>query len=510
MQPGEHAARRPEATALIEPAAPDGSGERRVSYAELDARSNQLAQLLRARGLRAGDRIAILLPNCAEYLEVAWAAQRSGLYYVPINWHLTAEEAAYILHDSDAATLVTSAHLAELLTALRDELSGVAHRFVLHGPLSGYEQLEPLMAEQPAAPVADEQEGAWMFYSSGTTGRPKGIKPNTIGAPPGTGTRLNQLLDLMYGFDEQTVYLCPAPLYHAAPLGWSVSTTRLGGAVVIMPRFDAEEALRLIERYRVTHAQFVPTHFVRMLKLPAEVRERYDLSSLRLAVHAAAPCPPEVKRQMLEWWGPIIHEYYAGSEGIGFCAIGPEEWLAHPGSVGRPVAGAVHILDEEGSELPAGEPGQVWFETEQTFEYHKDPEKTAAAWNEKGWATLGDIGYVDAEGFLYLTDRATNLIISGGANIYPREVEDVLVVHPEVTDVAVIGIPDEDMGEQVRAVVQLADPAAGDDEKARELIDYTRARLAHYKCPRSVAFVDELPRTPTGKLRKHELAAQLC
>jgi acyl-CoA synthetase (AMP-forming)/AMP-acid ligase II len=314
------------------------------------------------------------------------------------------------------------------------------------------------------------------------------------------------LLTGLFGFSRDTVYLSPAPLYHAAPAGWTTGTQRIGGTVVVMEHFDAIELLAAIERHRVTHLQVVPTHLVRLLKLPAEVRARYDLSSLQLVVHAAAPCPVAVKRAALEWLGPIIHEYYAGSEGNGFCAIGPEEWLTHPGSVGRSLLGAIHIVGPDGDELPAGAEGEVWFESPRRFEYHGDPAKTASAWNDAGWSTIGDIGTVDAEGFLYLTDRASNMIISGGVNIYPREIEDVLLGHPAVLDAAVIGTPDADLGEQVTAFVQ-PDPAVGADARdlPAELIAYCRSRLAHFKCPRRVEIVDELPRLPTGKLLKRLL-----
>ncbi len=315
----------------------------------------------------------------------------------------------------------------------------------------------------------------------------------------------------LYGFGEGSVYLSPAPLYHAAPAGWTNAVHRLGGTAVVMDRFDPVETLALIETHRVTHVQFVPTHLVRLLKLPESERRRFDLSSLEVVVHAAAPCPPEIKRATLDWLGPIVHEYYSGSEGVGFCAIGPEEWLAHPGSVGRSLLGAVHVVDAAGDEVGPNEVGQIWFEGGQNFEYHGDPAKTADAFDRRGWSSLGDMGMVDSEGYLYLTDRVTNMIISGGVNIYPREVEDVLVLHPRVADVAVVGIPDAEMGEAVRAVVQRSEDDTIDGDTAddaaleRELIEFCRERLSAFKCPRSVAFVDELPRLPTGKLAKRLL-----
>jgi len=500
MHPGIHAESRPDARALVM-----GGTRATVTFAELEARSNQLARLLRARGLQAGDHLAVLLENGPDYPEVVWAGLRAGLYVTPINWHLGAEEAGYIIEDCEATALVTSADFADMLEELGPSLGGVTTRLSIGGAVAGFDDYTGEMMAQPDVPIGDESEGAYMFYSSGTTGRPKGIKPPLQGLPFGTESMLEPMIRHLYGFDESTVYLCPAPLYHAAPTGWTIATQRIGGTVVIMERFDAEHALALIERERITHAQFVPTHFIRMLKLPAAVRSRYDLSSLQTVIHAAAPCPVEVKRQMLEWWGPKIHEYYSGSEGAGFCAIGPEEWLAHPGSVGRPLLGDVHVVGEDGVEQPVGEVGQLWFETPMTFEYHNDPAKTAAAFDSHGWSTLGDVGYVDADGYVYLTDRISHMIISGGVNIYPQEIENVLVVHPDIADVAVIGVPDPEMGESVKAVVQLANTVDASDELAATLIAYCREHLAGYKCPRSVDFADELPRLPTGKLLKRAL-----
>jgi len=477
-----------------------------VTYADLAARSRRYAQLLHAAGLQPGDHAAILMENHPRYFDAFWGAQRAGLYTTPINWHLKSEEAGYIIEDCGAVALVTSAALAGLARELEPHLRRVRLRLMVDGTLPGLDSFEDSIAGHAAEPLPDEREGSWMFYSSGTTGRPKGIKPPLTGERFGeSGGMLRGLMQAMYGFGPDSVYLCPAPLYHAAPLGWSTTAQRLGATVVVMERFDAEHALALIERHRVTHAQFVPTHFIRMLKLPDEVRARYDLSSLTTAIHAAAPCPVPVKQAMLDWWGPIIYEYYAGSEGNGFCAIGPQDWLAHPGSVGRSATAAVHILDEPGDELPTGEAGQIWFDSNATFVYHNDAAKTAAAYNSRGWSSLGDIGYLDDEGYLYLTDRASHMIISGGVNIYPQEVENLLAVHPDVADVAVIGVPNDDLGEEVKAVVIPADRAAQGPDLAQRIIDHCRANLAHYKCPVTVDFVEELPRLPTGKLLKREL-----
>jgi acyl-CoA synthetase (AMP-forming)/AMP-acid ligase II len=496
-----HAARNPDKPAVIIAE----TGER-LSYAELDDRSKRLAQLFRARGIGVGGHIAVLLDNHLRYAEVAWAAMRSGLYFTPINWHLGADEAGYIIRDCGAQALVTSAQFETLVSEMNDVVEALPVRLSIDGELAGFEPYEEVLAQQSPEPLPDETEGAWMFYSSGTTGRPKGILRPLSGAGFGEEEDgLVQLIRHVYGFAEDTRYLCPAPLYHAAPMGWTTSTHRIGGTAIVMERFDALAALRFIEQYKITEAQFVPTHFVRMLKLPEEERGRHDLSSLRAAVHAAAPCPVETKRRMIEWWGPKIYEYYAGSEGVGMCAIGSEDWLEHPGSVGRAVSGIVHIVGEEGEELPAGSTGQIWFETEARFEYHNDKAKTAEAWDERGWSTIGDVGYLDADGYLYLTDRLSHMIISGGVNIYPQEVEDALIVHPDVADAAVIGVPDSDMGEAVKAVVQLAPGVEATEDRAQALIDFCRERIAHFKCPRSVDFVEELPRLPTGKLLKRVL-----
>jgi long-chain acyl-CoA synthetase len=488
------------------PAVIMASGGEVVTYRQLEDRSRRLANLLHQRGLRAGDRLAVLLDNHPGVFEVFWAAQRMGLYTVPINWHLRVQETAYIVSDSNAKALITTTHLRDLITQLGEHASGVDVRLCMDGDIDGYESYERALETAFVDVNRDDVEGSFMFYSSGTTGRPKGIKPPLTGGAFGTGgSALVGLLQALYGFTADSMYLCPAPLYHAAPLGWSTTVHRIGGTVVVMEKFDPAAALQAIERHRVTHAQFVPTHFIRMLKLPEQARTTPDLTSLQTVVHAAAPCPVEVKRQMLEWWGPKIYEYYAGSEGNGFCAIGPQEWLSHPGSVGRPVLGIVHIVSEDGDEVTTGEDGQIWFESPARFEYHNDPVKTASAFDAHGWSSLGDIGHVDSEGFVYLTDRASHMIISGGVNIYPQEIENELALHPAVADVAVIGVPNADFGEEVKAVVVAADPGAAGNTLAAELIGFCRERLAGYKCPASVDFVASLPRLPTGKLLKRQL-----
>ncbi len=598
LAPSWHAASTPGRPAIVM-----GSNGVTVTYAELEERSRRFAGALRARGLKVGDHLAILMDNSHTFLEVAWAAQRAGLYYTPINNHLRPGQVQYVLDDCGASALVSSRALADVIARL--DTSRVPVRISADGNLAGFEHFDDVVAAQTGAPVGDECEGREMLYSSGTTGRPKGVRkllPGTMFGDP--SSVVAQIADgLTAGHGTDPVYLCPAPLYHSAPLVGSMSWHRVGGTVVLMEKFDAGECLRLIERYRVTDAQFVPTMFVRLLRLPRAERERYDLSSLRTVLHTAAPCSVAVKRQMLEWWGPIIHEYYSGTEDLGATYISAQEWLAHPGSVGRPIdechivgpdgkelspgqvgvvyfaggrrfeyhgdpdktasvthgkgwrtlgdmgyldsdgylyltdrvahmiiSGGVniypqeienvliahpgsvgkpttecHIVGEDGSELGPGEAGLVYFAGGRPFEYHNDPAKTATIMNERGWRTLGDIGYLDADGYLYLTDRQAHMIISGGVNIYPQEAENVLAGHQAVADVAVIGVPDDEMGEAVKAVVQLAEGVEWTPHLEQELLDFCRERLARFKCPRSIDAVDTLPRTPTGKLLTHVL-----
>ncbi len=500
LRPGFHASVDPTRPAIIRPATRET-----MTFAELEESSIRVARLLDGVGVRPGDHVAVLLPNCIEYLVVAWGILRSGVYLTPINWHLTADEAGYILDDCGASVLFSSAALADLATAVSHGTDRPVHLFSVDRAFGQFNATHDLLAAVGSVARDNELEGALMFYSSGTTGRPKGIMRDLGAAPFGTGTTFEGLTGSLFGFAAPMTYLCPAPLYHAAPLGWSLSAHRFGGTVVLMDQFDALESLRLIDEYKVTHAQYVPTMFIRMLKLTETERSMYDLSSLRMAVHAAAPCPVDVKQAMIDWWGPRIMEYYAGSEGNGFCFIDSTTWLQRRGSVGRCVLGTIHIVDEEGEDLPTGEIGTIYFEGTQPFEYHNDAEKTASAFNANGWSTLGDLGHLDADGYLYLSDRRSHLIISGGVNIYPKEIEDLLALHPLVLDVAVIGVPDPEMGEQVKAVVQLADPADATAETAALLMQFCRDRLAHFKCPRSVDFDQDLPRLPSGKLFKRRL-----
>jgi long-chain acyl-CoA synthetase len=501
--PGVHARTTPEKPAVVMGA----SGEV-VTYAALEAGSNRLAHLLRAAGLAPGDHVAILLENHPRFLEVCWAAQRAGLHYTPVDWHLSPAEAAYVVEDCGARVLVTSVARAALAGALAGATPRVERRLVLGGPLAGHERYEEAVSRFPPAPIPDEREGAPMLYSSGTTGHPKGVVPPRVDAPFGTPPVVHALNQRLYGFDAEAVYLSPAPLYHSAPLNFCMMVQRCGGTAVVMERFDAREALRLIERHRVTHSQWVPTMFVRLLRLPAAERRAFDLRSHRVAIHAAAPCPIDVKEAMIAWWGPILWEYYSATERPGMTCLRPEEWPAHRGSVGRAVLGVVRIVGPDGEELPPRAVGTVYFAGGPRFAYHNDPAQTAASRHPRGWTTVGDVGFVDEAGFLYLTDRKAFMIVSGGVNVYPQEVENVLAAHPRVLDVAVFGVPNAEYGEEVKAVVQPVERGAAGPELAEELIAWCRARLAHYKCPRSVDFVAELPRLPTGKLHKQALRAR--
>ena len=499
MHPGAHAAATPDKPAYVMA----GSGQV-VTFRRLDDASNRLARVLWDRGLRTGDSIAVCMENNADYLPVVWAAHRSGLYYTAASSRLTPGELAYIVGDCGAKAFITSYEKRELAAAVLPDID-VDNRFMVGGTVDGFEPYEDVTAAAPAEPLAEQWEGRDMLYSSGTTGRPKGVKGDLPGRLIGELTAVGFLEQALYGFGPDSVYLSPAPIYHAAPLRFTVGATQLGATTVIMEHFDPVELLEAVQRHRVTHMQVVPTMFVRLLKLPEEVRARYDVSSLRCVIHAAAPCPVPVKEQMIEWWGPIIHEYYAATEGNGFVACNSEEWLAHRGTVGKALIGTIHITDDEGNELPPGQPGTIWFEGGGQFEYHNDPEKTKGSRNDKGWSTVGDIGYLDEDGFLYLTDRQAYMIITGGVNVYPQEAENVLVTHPKVMDAAVFGVPNDDFGEEVKAVVQPIDMADAGPALERELIEYCRSQLADVKCPRTVDFEPELPRHPTGKLYKRLL-----
>lgn len=500
MYPGAHAQTNPDHPAYVMAS----TGEV-ITYRDLDEGSNRLAHLFRSAGLKRGDHIAFMLENHPRFFEIAWAAQRAGLYYTAMSSRLTAGEAQYIVNDCGAKVFITSAHNHRVADLLVDAMPNVAVKLMLDEAAPGYESYEKRVAGYPSTPVDDESEGMDMLYSSGTTGQPKGVKVPLMAEAIGTAMGVHTLAGLLYQFGPEMIYLSPAPLYHAAPLRFTMAVHRVGGTVIVMEHFDPVEYLRLVEKYSVTHTQVVPTMFVRMLKLTEAERARYDVSSMKVAIHAAAPCPVPVKEQMIAWWGPIIYEYYAGTEGNGFVQCNSEEWLAHKGTVGKPMMAMVHIVDEEGNDLPVGEAGTIYFEGGATFEYHNDPTKTAESRLKEGWSTLGDVGRLDDDGYLYLTDRKAYMIITGGVNVYPQEAENVLTMHPKVADVAVIGVPNEDFGEEVKAVVQPLDMADAGPELAAELIAYCRSQLADVKCPRSVDFEEELPRHPTGKLYKRLL-----
>ena len=475
-----------------------------ISFGELYARSRRVAALLHEAGLRRGDGVALILSNRGEFFEITWGCQLSGLYYTAVNTHFTPDEVAYVIDDCDAKAVFVDASMTDLAEHVRDVNSAVHVRVAVGGTLPGWRSYEGAVATaSEAPPLAD---GSEMLYSSGTTGRPKAVRRPlpTDGNGSWAQAVLEMALTRRYKMSPDSVYLSPAPLYHAAGVNYTMAVNRVGAAAIIMRKFDAETVLRLIETYRVTHAQFVPTMFVRMLKLPESIREKYDVSSLQYVLHAAAPCPVDVKHRMIDWFGPIIHEYYGGTEGFAGTTIGPEEWLAHPGSVGIPMA-PVHVVGDGGEELPLGQPGELYFEGGPDFEYFKDPAKTASVYNERGWRSLGDMGYVDEDGYMYLTDRSTFMIVSGGVNIYPQEAENLLVMHPKLVDAAVFGVPNDEFGEEVKAVVQPVDGVHPGPELEAELIGYCRAHLAGYKCPRTVEFDPELPRDPNGKLYKRRI-----
>ena len=494
------AAGPPEATAVVVA----DTGET-LTFGELESRANRLARVLRAAGLSEHDVVATFLANVPDFLVVAWAIQRVGMRHVPVNRHLGHDEVEYMLRDSGAAALVVSDETAEVASSVasgqRLELA-----LTVGGRVPGFTPMSEALADVPDEPLTDAVEGEWMFYSSGTTGRPRGaVREPGVGRT--TLRRFAAEARSLYGMSDHSVFLSPAPLYHAMPLGWTMAALHIGAPVVIMRSFDAERTLLAIEGHRVTHAAFVPTHFIRMLRLPEAIRDRYDVSSLENVVHAAAPCPVWVKQRMIDWWGPILYEYYSASEGGGRTGIDSHDWLAHKGSVGRPQPGhgIVHIVGDDGKELPAGVTGRIFFEGAVDFVYHGDPGKTARAHHPKGWVSVGDSGYLDDEGYLYLADRDDFMIISGGVNIYPRESEDVLSAHPAVADIAVVGVPHAEMGQEVVAYVSAAEGIAPSQELADELRAYVRARIAHFKCPRQVRFVAEIPRLPSGKLLKRAL-----
>jgi long-chain acyl-CoA synthetase len=494
-----HALHTPDKPAVIT----GGDGEV-LSYAALNARSNQGAHLLRNAGLGIGDALAVCIENGLPFFHVACAALRSGLIVVPVSANLTAKEIAFIVADSGAKALVTSPGIGEAFERIPALLPGVT-LFTIGTAMAGYRAWDAEADTKPIEPIADECPGTEMLYSSGTTGRPKGI--HYLGTPDGQSDGSGRVARIfrMLGLNRESVYLSPAPLYHSAPFTWAMGMLRLGGTVIVMKKFDPQEALALIEHYRINVSQWVPTHFVRMLKLPDTVRKLYDLSSLRLAVHAAAPCPVPVKQAMIDWWGPILLEYFGSSEQTALTIIDSVEWLAHPGSVGRCRLGALHICDDEGEPVAPGTVGQVYSEGGMNFVYHNDPEKTAESRNRHGWTTVGDLGYLDDEGYLYLTDRKNFMIISGGVNVYPQEIENLLVTHPRIADAAVIGTPDPDLGEKVTAIIQPANMSDATADFAEEVKAWLRQSLSGVKVPKRIEFREHMPRLPTGKMVKHIL-----
>jgi long-chain acyl-CoA synthetase len=486
-------------------------GDRRLSYAELEALANRIAGLLRGLGLQRGDHIASLLGNRPEALAVAWGAYRCGLYLTPLATTLSAAEAAYLVGDCEARLVISEAALGTLAEPLCRHAAGGVQWLAFDGPLAGFTPIEPLIAAAAPTPHGDEPPGALMVYTSGTTGAPKGVHrplpPANFHGTPAFAADLHAL----FGLGESDVrYLSTAPLYHAAPLRFALAVTAGGGTVHVMDRFDAEAALRLLEQHAITHSQWVPTMFQRLLALPAERRLAFYASHHRVAVHGAAPCPVAVKRAMINWWGPILLEYYSGSEGIGLTLIDSDEALGKPGSVGRARKGVIHIVDSAGNELPAGRTGVIYFSGVTPFAYYKAPAKTAAKTTAQGWQTFGDMGHVDAEGWLYLTDRLDDMIISGGVNLYPQEIEAALLDAPGVRECAVVGVADEQFGERPVAFVVPARDSAGD---AAALLDgiraHTESRLGRLKQPREIHLIDELPRTATGKVLRRVLRDRL-
>ena len=508
IYPGKHAVDHPERACFVMA----DTGET-VTYREFEQRANRLAHLLRAHGLQRLDHYAIFMENNSRYLEACAAGERSGLYYTCVNAHLTVDELAYIVDNSESQVLITSRALQSIAVAALAQCPKVTLCLVVEpagditaDPSGRFVDYVAATDAMPDVPISDERMGTSMLYSSGTTGRPKGILRALPDAPPSPPSPLFDFLRGLWRYREDMIYLSPAPLYHSAPQAAVGLTIRMGGTVIVMERFDPELYLSLVERHHVTHSQLVPTMFSRMLKLPDDVRGRYDLSSLETAVHAAAPCPVPVKQDMIAWWGPIIHEYYGATEAIGFTACDSAEWLAHPGTVGRVLMGELHVLDDDLNECPTGTPGTIWFRTAAPLTYfHDDAKSREASTPDGSMSTVGDVGYLDDDGFLFLTDRKTFMIISGGVNIYPQETENLLITHPLVGDAAVFGVPHPDLGEEVKAVVQVMPGVETGPEIERELIEFCQQRLSRQKCPRTVDFIDDMPRLPTGKLYKRVL-----
>jgi long-chain acyl-CoA synthetase len=492
----------PDSLAIVDP---DGT---EFSAGEVLARANQVVHALRGLGLRQGDTVAAILPNGRHPMHIYLAALQAGWYYVPINYRLSAPEVAYILQDSEAKAFVSHERFASLATAAADDAGIPSEARLGHGEIPGFRDFDEQLDAQPTTKPDDRSAGAAMHYTSGTTGKPKGVKRALSGIDPDTSAELFTFLLGIFGITHgaDNVHLCTSPNYHTAVTTFAGNSLHSKHTVVFMDRWDAEEALRLIERYGCTHTHMVPTQFIRMLQLPEETRKRYDVSSMKWAIHAAAPCPVETKRQMLEWWGPVIWEYYAATEGGGTIAP-PDEWIKYPGTVGRAwPTSELKITDDDGNAQPTGTPGTVWMRMgSAAFEYKGDKEKTSKSHDAEGYFTVGDIGYLNEDGYLFLCDRKSDMIIAGGVNIYPAEIEGCIHEHPDVADVAVFGIPDTDMGEQIKAVIEPVDGVIGDEALRASIMEHVQGRLGKYKWPRTIDFMDELPREPTGKLLKRKL-----
>jgi len=500
MYPGKWAQEFPEKQAVIN----STTGES-ISYRELESKSAQLAHFFRSKGIERGDHVTLFIKNDIKYFEIAWAAMRSGIYLTPANSWLKPTELSYIIKNSEAKLLIVDKALEEVCNKLVVENDPIKLSF--NGSLESFDSYEEIVYSYPTDAPDNNPKGTFMFYSSGTTGQPKGIKWPLLDEQIHEDHEHYLFHKELWFYDQETVAIVTSPLYHAAPAHMALTAHAFGGTVVMMPKFDAEDALRVIQEYKVTHGQWVPTQFMRMHKLPKEVKDSYDVSSQKVITHAAAPCPVDLKEEMIDWWGNIFFEYYSGSEGVGMTHAEPSDWKKYPGTVGKALMGIIHICDKDGVELPAGEIGKIYFESEHEFDYHKDPEKREKSrhFDHSSWSSFGDIGYVNEEGYLFLTDRESFMIISGGVNIYPQEVENLLSMHDEIEDVAVIGIPDEDMGESVKAFIKLSDKALERLDNEAFFIEYTRKNLAHYKCPSTIEFVEELPRSDSGKLVKRYL-----
>lgn len=500
FHPSIHAANDPDRTACV--AAATGKA---TTYAELDSRSNQIAHWFRHNGIGVGDGVVLLCQNSAEFYEIVWAAQRAGLYYTPVSWHSTAEEVAYVVENAGAKAFIASSRFSATAEKAASLFAGSVLTLSIFDSIDGFTRLSDECQSLPTTPVDDETSGREMLYTSGTTGQPKGVKF------PLSGAAIDEVGfgDLFYqheGYRPGAVILAPGPAYHASPLLVTLAAHRFGATVVIVDKFDAEAMLAHIEAYQVTHIGCVPAHFIRLLKLPESIRTKYDVASVEWIVHTAAPCPVDIKHAMIDWFGPVIVEVYSGTERVGGSLIRCEDWLAHPGSIGKSPDDSAHVVDESTwEELPANEIGVIYFESPEAFSYHGDEKKTQSISSPQGWRTLGDIGRIDEEGYIYLTDRKSNMIISGGVNVYPQESENRLITHPKVSDVAVFGIPNAAFGEEVKAVVQLIGGVAAGTELEAELIDYCKAVLSPLKCPRSIDFMDSLPREANGKLYKQKL-----